>query len=147
MAVCWCNERSRTGIKKMEVLIVEDQETMRRSLHEFMEISFPGIAILEARNAAQALDLCLEHRPRLVLMDICLPDGNGIDLTGRITALLPGTQVIVLSQHPAQTYAERARAAGAYAYVAKHSMHRELLPTVKSALRLPSANPDSGGPQ
>jgi DNA-binding NarL/FixJ family response regulator len=67
-------------------------------------------------------------------MDIGLPDINGIELTARIKAMLPKCAVIVVSQHAAQIYVERALEAGAYAYVTKDTAHRELLPAVARAL-------------
>ena len=116
------------------MLIVEDQEIMRQMLREFLQSAYPDCSILEAGNGAQALSLCREHRPRLVLMDVSLPDANGIELTAQIKESLPGTSVIVVSQHTAQVYIDSARAAGAYAYITKDTLHRELLPAVAAAL-------------
>lgn len=116
------------------MLIVEDQDIMRQMLREFLQSAYPDARILEAGSGDRALALCREHRPRLVLMDVKLPDANGIELTAQAKALLPETTVIVISQETARTYVERARAAGAFAYVAKHNLQRELLPAVASAL-------------
>ncbi len=118
----------------MKILIVDTQEVMRRSLRDFLDVTFANMAILEAGSAAQALELCLQHRPGLLVLDVSLLDGNGIELTERIISLLPDTPVIVISQHSAQTYVERAMSAGAFAYVAKHRVHRELIPAVERAL-------------
>ena len=110
------------------MLIVEDQDIMRQMLREFLQSAYPDARILEAGSGDRALALCREHRPRLVLMDVKLPDANGIELTAQAKALLPETTVIVISQDTALTYVERARAAGAFAYVAKHNLQQRVAP-------------------
>lgn len=117
------------------MLIVEDQDYMRRMLREFLQAAFPGKNILEAGDGRSALTLCSERRPRIVLMDIGLPDANGIELTAKIKTILPETAVIIVSSHAGSAYTERARAAGAFAYVTKEAVHEELLPAVIGALR------------
>ncbi len=109
---------------------------MRNSLREFLQAAYPDATIREAGNAAQAMEMCRKHPPRLVLMDVQLPDGNGIDLTAEVKAMLPGTTVIVVSQHSAQPYVERALEAGAAAYITKDKVYRELLPEIERQLGL-----------
>ena len=116
------------------MLIVEDQEQMRSALREFLQSAYPDATIREAADGASGLELCRRHHPRLVLMDVGLPDANGIELVARIKALLPDCAVIVVSQHAVRAYAERARAAGAFAYVAKDAIYPKLLQAVAGAL-------------
>ena len=117
------------------MLIVEDQDYMRQMLREYLQAAFPGKTILEARDGRSALTLCSERKPRIVLMDIGLPDVNGIELTAKIKIMLPETAVIIVSSHAGSAYTERARAAGVFAYVTKEAVHEELLPAVIGALR------------
>ncbi len=130
----------------MTMLIVEDQEILRRLLREFLQSAYPDSLILETDSAERAMELCGSHRPRLVLMDAQLPDGNGIELVARIKEQLPETAIIVVSQYSAQIYFDRARAAGAFAYITKDKVHRELLPAVAGALALAPSPPKSGNP-
>lgn len=116
------------------MLIVEDQEPMRSALREFLQAAYPQAAISEAADGAGALELCRSRKPRLVLLDLGLPDANGIDLIPRIRALQPDSVIIVVSQHTERAYAERARAAGAFAYVSKGAIYRELLPAIAEGL-------------
>lgn len=116
------------------MLIVEDQEFMRQTLREYVQSAYPDAEILEAADAAAALELCVDRAPRLVLMDVALPDANGIDVTARIKEMLPQTAVIIVSQHAADVYVERARTAGAFAYIRKDKVYRELLPAIGRAL-------------
>jgi DNA-binding NarL/FixJ family response regulator len=116
------------------ILIVEDHEVMRRTLVEYVQSAYPDIAIMEAADGARALQLCRSSSPRLVLMDVALPDANGIELTAQIREMLPETEVVIVSQHADAAYIERARAAGAFAYITKDKVYRELLSTIDRAL-------------
>ena len=123
-----------TDLENLDMLIVEDHQSMRAVLREVLQSAYPGANILEAGDGASGMKLCLNHRPRLVLMDVALPDANGIELTARIKAMLPECNVIVVSQHAATLYIERALEAGACAYITKDTAHRDLLPAVAAAL-------------
>jgi DNA-binding NarL/FixJ family response regulator len=120
--------------KRIVMLIVDDHELMRRMLREYLQSAYANAVVMEAGDGAGGLELCRSQRPHLVLMDVGLPDANGIELTAQVKKILPETAVVVVSQHATQAYVERARAAGAFAYVSKDTVHRELLPTVRLAL-------------
>ena len=91
------------------MLIVEDQDFMRQMLRDYLQSAYPDAAIMEAADGARALELCRSRSPQLVLMDVGLPDANGIDLTAQVKEMLPETAVIIVSQHAGQAYVERAR--------------------------------------
>jgi DNA-binding NarL/FixJ family response regulator len=116
------------------MLIVEDQGPMRAALREFLQSAYPRATVLEADDGASAIAACRRYGPRLVFMDLGLPDTSGIELTTRVKSLLPDSDVIVVSQHAGQAYVERARAAGAVAYVTKDKIYSELLPLAERAL-------------
>lgn len=119
----------------IDILIVEDRAVLRAMLREFLQSQSPGLSIGEAGNGRDALELLCECRPAVVLMDIGLPDANGIDLTAEIRKLAPDTHVIVVSQHAGEPYRERALAAGAVAFLSKEKIYSELIPLVVRALR------------
>ncbi len=137
---------SQTG-KRIAMLIVEDHDLMRRLLREYLQSAYPDAAILEAADGARALELCRSRGPQLVLMDVGLPDANGIDLTVQIKEMLPETAVIIVSQHTGHAYVEQARAAGAFAYISKDTVYRELLPTVSRALGRAPHGSELGDPK
>lgn len=116
------------------VLIVEDDAGMRQALTGFVQTGFPQLTILQAADGAHALAICQLAHPQLVLMDVALPNCNGIELIPRIRQALPESRTIVVSQYTAAAYLERARAAGAFAYIAKDKVFRELLPAIARAL-------------
>jgi DNA-binding NarL/FixJ family response regulator len=121
------------------VLIVEDQVLMRQTLHDFLQDAFPGCNFLEAADGASALEACNAYRPVLVLMDKCLPDADGIELTARLKSLYPGIQVIVISYMRGEVYVQRALAAGARAYLLKDNLTTDLIPAVAAAIGMPPA--------
>ena len=131
--------------RNMEVLLVEDRGVMRALLRDFLQSSIPGLVIIEAANGARALKIARERRPQVVLMDINLPDANGIELTAQIKAMLPDARIIIVTGLNGSAYVERALAAGAFAYVTKDKIYAELLPLMMSALNAaPARNPDGG---
>jgi len=122
------------------VLIVDDQAAMRAAMRVYLQTAFPECRILEADSGARALAACLEHHPQLVLMDLCLPDANGIELTWRIKVLFRNIKIIVVSYLSGYAYVEQALAAGALGYVEKDKLVTELIPAVGDALGVkPSA--------
>lgn len=119
------------------VLIVEDQALLRRTLRELLQDAFPDCEMQEAADGASALQACNAYRPVLVLMDKCLPDADGIELTARVKKLHPAIQVIVISYRSGEIYVQRALAAGARAYLLKDNLTTELIPAVAAALGIP----------
>lgn len=125
------------------VLIVEDQALMRQTLRDFLQGAFPSCNFRETADGAGALQACKTDVPVLVLMDKCLPDADGIDLTARLKILYPGIQVIVVSHRSGAAYVKHALAVGARAYVVKDDLLTELIPAVASAIGMAPAT-DTG---
>ena len=121
------------------VLIVEDQALMRRTMRELLQDAFPDCNFLDVADGASALQACEVHRPNLVLMDKCLPDADGIELTARLKSLYPGIQIIVVSQRSGEVYVKHALAAGARGYVVKDDLLSDLIPAVAAAIGIPPA--------
>ena len=121
------------------VLVVEDQALLRRTICEILQDAFPDFDFLGAGGGAGALEACNNFRPILVLMDKCLPDADGIELTARLKILYPGIQVIVMSYRSGEIYVQRALAAGARAYLVKDNLSTELIPAVAAAISVPPA--------
>ena len=119
------------------VLIVDDHAPMRQALGEFSRNVFPDCHFREAADGTGALEACNRHPPDLVLMDVCLPDADGIELTARLKVLYPGIQVIVVSYRSGEVYVQRARAAGARAYLLKDNLATELIPAMAAAIGIP----------
>jgi DNA-binding NarL/FixJ family response regulator len=116
------------------ILIVEDHDAVRASLRDWLSASFSGCRFLEAKSGEEAVALACAQSPDLILMDIVLPQMNGIEATRRIKAALPQVQVVILTMHENSAYQADAAAAGASAYVLKRTMRTELIPVVAGIL-------------
>lgn len=116
------------------ILVVEDHDGVRRSLRDWLEVAFPGCRVVEAASGEEAIAIAQARSPRLVVMDIVLPQMNGIEATRHIKAAVPTAQVVILTIHEDGAYRADAAAAGASAYVPKRTMQSELLPTLAALL-------------
>jgi DNA-binding NarL/FixJ family response regulator len=121
------------------VLVVEDKALLRRTMCEILQDAVPDFDFLGVGDGAGALEACDSYRPVLVLMDKCLPDADGIELTARLKRLYPGIQIIVMSYRSGEIYVQRALAAGARGYLVKENLTTELIPAVAAAIGVPLA--------
>ena len=122
--------------REAAVLIVEDHAPMREAIRVCIEGSFPGLSVIEAPDGATALKHVEAHCPSLVLMDINLPDANGLDLTRDILKQWPGTFVAATSIDTSADLSERAREAGAVQFIGKDDLFKTLLPLISAAVTL-----------
>ena len=118
------------------VLIVDDHAPMREAMRVCIERAFPNLPVIEAPDGATALEVVKENCPCLVLMDINLPDANGLDLTRDILKQWPRTFVVVISIDTSMELSEYAKAAGALELIGKDDLFRTLLPLVGAAVTL-----------
>ena len=116
------------------VLIADDHKMMRaglRSLLEEQKSNFDCVG--EADDGHEAVRMAKELRPDIVVMDIAMPNLNGLDATREIKAALPETKVIVLSMHANRAYVLQVLHAGASAYLLKDSAFEELVAALDAA--------------
>ena len=109
---------------------------MREAIRACIGGSFPGLSVIEAPDGATALKVVEAHGPCLVVMDINLPDANGLDLTRDIVKQWPSTLIAVISIDTGADLPERARAAGAVEFIGKDTLFKTLLPLVGAAVTL-----------
>lgn len=101
------------------VLVVDDHAIVRRGIVALLE-SLPWAGPpAEAASAAEARRLCTTERPSLAVVDVGLPDGDGIELVAELAAISPGCRSLVLTMDGSGATAERALAAGAAGYLVK----------------------------
>jgi CheY-like chemotaxis protein len=116
------------------LLIVEDHAPLRALLSEWLGRSIKGWRCASAENGKQALHLFATARPRAVLMDIGLPDMNGIEVLKQIKKTAPETTVVMLSAYDAKLFEPEALRHGASAYVHKDHIRTDLLPVLSRLL-------------
>lgn len=113
--------------KPLIALIVEDNKPFSAALREFLKMRFPQFDVHAAETGAAALNEFARLQPQMVLVDIQLPDINGIEITRRIKTQAPGTLVIAMSMLADAHIARSARAAGA-AFIGKDLLFQDLEP-------------------
>jgi DNA-binding NarL/FixJ family response regulator len=120
--------------KKKRILMVDDHPMMRQGLAQLIEHE-PDLATCgEADSAAEALRLANEQHPDLVLLDISLPDKNGLELIKDLQALHPEMPVLAVSMHEESLYAERVLRAGGRGYIMKQEGGKKLLAAIHRVL-------------
>ena len=116
----------------IRVLIVDDHELFRRALREHLEAN--GVDVVgEAQDAEGAVAVATETTPEVVLMDIRMPGGSGIDATRRLLEAVPGTQVLMLTIHTEDVVIAEAIMAGASGYLLKDAGGDQILAAIAAA--------------
>lgn len=118
----------------IRVLLADDHALMREGLRVLLEMD-PEVNVVSAvGNGREAVRIARELHPDVVVMDISMPDLNGIEATRLIRAEHAATQVVVVSMHSSREYVHQAFAAGALGYLLKESASAEVLTAIRHAL-------------
>ncbi len=121
-----------TGDPVTTVLVVDDHPLFRDGLVALVD-SLPWARVVgEAGDAGDAVTVALEHRPDVVLMDLHLPGGNGLEATARITQALPGTAVLVLTMVENEDAVAAALRAGARGYLVKGASRAQIARAIEA---------------
>ena len=116
----------------IRVLLADDHAVVREGLRALLAAS-AGISVVgEVGNGREALRRAEELRPDVVVMDIAMPELNGIEAAAMIRSRCPATQVVILSMHSSSEHVYRALAAGAAGYVLKSSVGAEVISAVQT---------------
>jgi DNA-binding NarL/FixJ family response regulator len=110
----------------MKILLADDHQMMREGLRAILEKQSSFLVVGEASNGHEALTLARKLTPDVIVMDVTMPELNGIDATRRIVADMPNVKVIGLSMNSDRRYVLAMLAAGASAYLLKHAASEEL---------------------
>ncbi len=113
--------------KHLRVLVVDDHEVVREGLVAMLDRR-PGFQVVaEAGTVAEALEMARKFMPELVIMDVRLPDGSGIEACRDIRAEFPQTRVVMLTSYPDEEAVFSAIVAGASGYLLKQVRARDLV--------------------
>lgn len=119
----------------IRILLVDDHPVVRHGLRGMLE-SEPDLTVVgEASSGDEGVRRAAELRPDLVLMDLRMPDGDGVQATGRILAQTPGVRVVVLTTYESDRDILRAIEAGAGGFLLKDATPAELAEAVRAAAR------------
>jgi len=127
-------ERTDTRAGSARVLIVDDHDLVRDGYHRMLARE-PDLEVIgEARDGREAVERCRKLRPDLVLMDVRMPDMDGLEATRRIKAEIPTTSVLVVTTYDNPDYLLDAIKAGAAGYILKDAPKRQLISAVRRTL-------------
>ncbi len=116
----------------IRILIADDHVIIRSGLRLLLEQQPDFKVVAEANDGREALQMVSKFHPEVAILDIGMPQLNGIEATRQIVAQEPATQVVILSMHADEGYVLRALKAGAKAYIVKNSAEADLIRAVRS---------------
>ena len=116
----------------IKLMLVDDHDVVRTGLRSFLETQSGFVVIAEAKNGLQALEKAGEMQPDIVLMDISMPDMDGIEATLQFKKLYPDCQILVLTVHADKQYFMKMLEAGASGYITKQAAADELVSAIKA---------------
>ncbi len=126
-----------------KTLLVEDNGPYRKAFKEVLKDSFPKMLIEEAVDGKQAMEKVVSFCPRVIFMDIRLPDESGLQLTQKIKALCPEINIIMLTSYDLPEYRKAATAYGASHYLVKgSSIPEQITALIKSFSESSKASPE-----
>ena len=121
--------------RPLRLLVVDDHEVVRQGLVSLLERREHFQVVAEAGTAAEAVEMARKFEPDLVVMDVRLPDGAGIEACREIRAEFPGTRVVILTSYPDEEAVLSAIIAGASGYLLKQIRGRDLVSALESVGR------------
>jgi DNA-binding NarL/FixJ family response regulator len=118
--------------KKIRILAVDDHPILRQGIAGLIADESDMTLVAEATNGREAVQQFRAHHPDITLMDLQMPEMNGLDAMLAIRGEFPDARIIVLTTYTGDVQAKRAIQAGARAYLLKNSLHKELLDTIRA---------------
>ncbi len=119
-------------MENVRILLVDDHAVLRDGVRMVLE-SQPGFQVVgTTENGRDALRLVEELRPDIAVLDIAMPEMNGLEATRAIRQCCPQTQVVILSMHEGEEYLREALRAGAAGYVLKRAAAKELVGAIQT---------------
>jgi DNA-binding NarL/FixJ family response regulator len=119
----------------MRILIADDHDIVRLGLKQLLTAQQGWEVCAEATTGEKAAALAKQFEPRVIIMDIGMPELSGLDATRKICGLLPDTKIIVLTMHFSDQLIRDIVEAGACGYVLKSDADRDLVAAVRTVIR------------
>jgi DNA-binding NarL/FixJ family response regulator len=118
-------------MNKIRILITEDHKTVRKGLKMIIAAESDMEVVGEADNGQEAIDLVRTLEPDLVIMDISMPELNGIEATVELKKIAPSVKILTLTRHIDKAYIHESMQAGVSGYVLKQSESDEMLRAIR----------------
>jgi DNA-binding NarL/FixJ family response regulator len=118
--------------RQIRILAVDDHALLRQGIASLIADESDMTLVAEAADGREAIQQFRTHRPDITLMDLQMPEMNGLDAMIAILGEFPGTRIIVLTTYSGDVQALRALKAGARAYLLKNNLRKELLDVIRA---------------
>jgi len=115
----------------LRVLVVDDNESVRRSIGQVLHSQADIKVVCEAVDGSDAVLKIREHLPDVVLLDITMPNMNGLELAEILKREFPSIRIVIVTQHDSRGFQWGALAAGVTGYVVKSNSGRDLIPELR----------------
>ena len=116
----------------IRILVADDHAVVRDGLRALLERQGDMAVVAEAADGRECVWLAGEHSPDVVIMDIAMPNMNGMEATRRILAANPRTAVVILSMHQDESYVLGSLKAGARGYLLKDSLRADIVEAIRA---------------
>jgi len=120
------------GSAQIRILAVDDHILIRQGIAVLLTTEKDMILVAEASNGREAIQQFRAHRPDITLMDLQMPEMNGMDAIIGIRGEFPDARIIVLTTYKGDAQILRALKAGAHGYLLKSTIHKELIDTIRT---------------
>jgi DNA-binding NarL/FixJ family response regulator len=119
-------------VKALRILLVDDHELVRRGARGVLHSRHGWRVVGEAANGREAVEKAIALKPDVAVVDISIPQLDGIEVTRQIREAVPAAKVLVLTMHESEQMVQRALEAGAHGYILKSDLTESLVKAVKS---------------
>jgi len=119
-------------IDEITVVLADDHALVRRGFRKILEDDDFIKVVGEASNGVEAIQLAKDLKPKVVVMDLAMPELDGVQATKEIVKHVPGTSVLVLSMHADDNYVRNALDAGARGYLLKNAVDVDLVGAIRA---------------
>lgn len=116
----------------IRILLADDHTILRQGLRVLLETQDDMEIVAEASNGRSAIDFAIELRPDIVIMDVSMPEMNGVEATRRIVERLDHTRVLMLSMYCDKRFVAKSLSAGASGYLLKDCVDEELVRAIRT---------------
>ncbi len=123
---------AQAALGSLRILLADDHDVVREGLRTLLESQRGWSVCGEAATGREAVELALQFRPDVVVLDFGMPEMNGLDATSRIRKALPETEVLIITMHDSEELAREVRRAGARGFLLKTDARRHLVPAVQA---------------
>lgn len=117
--------------KKLHILVADDHELVRRGIRGLLRARRDWKVVGEAESGREAVEKATKLKPDVAILDISMPDLDGLQATGQIREAAPGTSVVILTMHESDQMVRRVLEAGALGYVLKSDLATHLVRAVR----------------